>query len=149
MVFTKLTDEQKEQIKGFEVTYGNKALPSLRAMLMRGTGFDDASKVVLESPPKEPKEKKSPKESKEKKQKVEPEEELPVIDLEKELVEVKPKRVYKKKPKESWEDGLEQELRTKQAKEQGTEEIVLEELVVKKPRNERSRKLKNDLVIVV
>ena len=142
MVFTKLNEEQKEQIKTFEVTHGKHALPSLRAMLMRGTSFEDASKIVLESPPKEPKEKKP----KEKKQKVE--EELPVIEIKTEPV-VKPKRVYNKKVKQSWEDGLEQELMAKQAKEQGIEEIVLEELVVKKPRNERARKIKNDINIVV
>ena len=132
MVFTKLNEEQKEQIKGFEITYGKTALPSLRAMLMRGTGFEDASKLVLESPTKEPKEKKP----KEKKQKVE--EELPVIEIKTEPV-VKPKRVYNKKVKESWEEGLEREMIAKQAKEEGTEEIV-----VKKP-----RKIKNDVNIVV
>jgi len=145
MVFTKLNEEQKEQIKSFEITYGKTALPSLRAMLMRGTAFEDASKLVLESPTKEKKEKSLPKG---KKQKIEPEEELPVIEIKTEPV-VKPKRIYNKKPKQSWEEGLEQELRAKEAKEQGTEEIVLEELVVKKPRNERVRKLKNDLSIVV
>ena len=137
MVFTKLNEEQKEQIKKFEITHGKTASPSLRAMLMRGTGFEEASKLVLESPPKEPKKKK---EKKEKKEKVEAEEELPVIDLKTEPV-VKPKRVYNKKVKQSWEEGLEQELRAKeeQGKEQGTEEII-----VKKP-----RKLKNDVNIVV
>ena len=139
MVFTKLNEEQKEQIKGFEITYGKTALPSLRAMLMRGTGFEDASKLVLESPTKEKSPPKEKKEKKPKEPKVEPEEELPVIDLKTEPV-VKPKRIYNKKPK-TWEEGLEQELRAKeeQGKEQGTEEII-----VKKP-----RKLKNDVNIVV
>ena len=134
MVFTKLNEEQKEQIKTFEVTYGKTALPSLRAMLMRGTSFEDASKTVLESPTKEPKEKSPPKEKKLK----EPEVESPVIDLKTEPV-VKPKRVYNKKVKESWEEGLEREMIAKQAKEEGTEEIV-----IKKP-----RKLKNDVNIMV
>ena len=135
MVFTKLNEEQKEQIKTFEVTHGKTALPSLRAMLMRGTSFEDASKTVLESPTKE---KKSP--PKKENQKVETKEESPVIDLEKEPV-VKPKRSYNKKPKQSWEEGLEQELRAKEAKEkeEGTEAIVM-----KKP-----RKIKNDINIVV
>ena len=133
MVFTKLNEEQKEQIKGFEITYGKTALPSLRAMLMRGTGFEDASKLVLESPTKEPKEKKP----KEKKQKVE--EELPVIEIKTEPLDVKPKRIYKKKPK-TWEEGFEEVLKAKEEEqEQGTEAIV-----VKKP-----RKLKNDVNIVV
>ena len=136
MVFTKLNEEQKEQIKGFEITYGKTALPSLRAMLMRGTGFEDASKLVLDSPPKE-KKLKEPKEKKEKKLK-EPEVESPVIDFKTEPV-VKPKRVYNKKVKESWEEGLEREMIAKQAKEEGTEEIV-----IKKP-----RKLKNDVNIMV
>ena len=144
MVFTKLNEEQKEQIKKFEVTHGKTASPSLRAMLMRGTVFEDASRIVLESPPKEKKEKSPPKE---KKQKVEPEpEELIVIGIKTEPV-VKPKRSYNKKPK-TWEQGLEQELRAKEAKEQ-EQEIVLEELAVKKPRNERVRKIKNDINIVV
>ena len=133
MVFTKLNEEQKEQIKGFEITYGKTALPSLRAMLMRGTGIEDASKLVLESPTKEPKEKKP----KEKKQKVE--EELPVIEIKTEPLDVKPKRIYKKKPK-TWEEGFEEVLKAKEEEqEQGTEAIV-----VKKP-----RKLKNDVNIVV
>ena len=133
MVFTKLNEEQKEQIKGFEITYGKTALPSLRAMLMRGTGFEDASKLVLESPTKEPKEKKP----KEKKQKVE--EELPVIEIKTEPLDVKPKRIYKKKPK-TWEEGFEEVLKAnEEEQEQGTEAIV-----VKKP-----RKLKNDVNIVV
>ena len=129
-----MNEEQKEQIKGFEITYGKTALPSLRAMLMRGTGFEDASKLVLESPTKEPKEKKP----KEKKQKVE--EELPVIEIKTEPLDVKPKRIYKKKPK-TWEEGFEEVLKAKEEKEQeqGTEEIV-----VKKP-----RKIKNDVNIVV
>ena len=135
MVFTKLSFEQKEQVKSFEITYGKTALPSLRAMLMRGTAFEDASKIVLESPPKEPKEKKEKKEKKLK----EPEVESPVIDLKTEPVDVKPKRIYKKKTK-SWEEGLEEVLKAKdEEKEQGTEAIV-----VKKP-----RKLKNDINIVV
>ena len=125
MVFTKLNEEQKEQVKSFEITYGKTALPSLRAMLMRGTGFEDASKLVLDSPPKEKKLK-------------EPEVESPVIDFKTEPV-VKPKRVYNKKVKESWEEGLEREMIAKQAKEEGTEEIV-----IKKP-----RKLKNDVNIMV
>jgi len=136
MVFTKLSLEQKEQIKTFEVTFGKQASPSLRAMLMRGTAFEDASKIVLESPPKEKKEKKE-KESKEKKQKVEPDVESPVIDLKTEPV-VKPKRVYNKKPK-TWEEGFQEVLKAKEEQEQGTEEIV-----IKKP-----RKLKNDVNIMV
>jgi len=133
MVFTKLNEQQKEQIKTFEVTYGKTALPSLRAMLMRGTSFEDASKTVLESPTKE---KKSP--PKKENQKVEPEVESPVIDLKTEPV-VKPKRVYKKKPK-TWEEGFEEVLKAKEEEqEQGTEEIVM-----KKP-----RKIKNDINIVV
>ena len=134
MVFTKLNEEQKDQIKTFEVTYGKTALPSLRAMLMRGTSFEDASKTVLESPTKE---KKSP--PKKENQKVETKEESPVIDLEKEPV-VKPKRSYNKKPK-TWEDGYQEVLNEKEAKEkeEGTEAIVM-----KKP-----RKIKNDINIVV
>ena len=140
MVLTKLNEEQKEQIKGFEITYGKTALPSLRAMLMRGTGFEDASKLVLESPTKEKSPPKEKKEKKPKEPKVEPEEELPVIDLKTEPV-VKPKRVYNKKPKQSWEEGFQEVLKAKEEKEQeqGTEEIV-----VKKP-----RKIKNDVNIVV
>ena len=135
MVFTKLSLEQKEQIKTFEVTFGKKASPSLRAMLMRGTAFEDASKIVLESPPKE----KKLKEPKEKKLK-EPKEELPVIDLKTEPVDVKPKRIYKKKPK-TWEEGFQEVLK---AKEEEEEEQGTEAIVVKKP-----RKLKNDVNIMV
>ena len=55
MVFTKLTQVQKEGISEFEIKYGKQGLPALRAMIMRGTPFEDATKIVLASPPKMPK----------------------------------------------------------------------------------------------
>ena len=137
MVFTKLNEEQKEQIKTFEVTFGKQASPSLRAMLMRGTAFEDASKIVLESPPKE----KKPKEWKEPKEPKEPKVDIFVdTDIKTEPLDVKQKRSYKKKVK-TWEDGYQEVLKAEEEKEleQGTEPIVM-----KKP-----KKIKNDINIVV
>ena len=132
MVFTKLNEEQKEQIKTFEVTFGKQASPSLRAMLMRGTVFEDASRIVLESPPKE-KKLKEPKE---------PKVDIFVdTDIKTEQLDVKPKRKYNKKPK-TWEQGYQEVLNEKEAKEK--EENVSEPIVMKKP-----KKIKNDINIVV
>ena len=132
MVFTKLNLDQKEQIKTFEVTHGKQALPSLRAMLMRGTAFEEASKTVLETPPKE----KKPKEPKEKKQKVDL-----FVDTDIKTEPLKPKRKYNKKQK-TWEQGYQEVLNEKEAKEK--EENVSEPIVIKKP-----KKIKNDINIVV
>jgi len=128
MVFTKLNQDQKEQIKKFEVTHGKTASPSLRAMLMRGTVFEDASRIVLESPPKERKLK-------------EPKVDI-FVDTDIKPEQLKPKRSYKKKVK-TWEDGFEEVLKAEEEKEleQGN---VSEPIVMKKP-----RKLKNNVNIMV
>jgi len=128
MVFTKLNEEQKEQIKKFEVTHGKTASPSLRAMLMRGTVFEDASRIVLESPPKERKLK-------------EPKVDI-FVNTDIKPKPLKPKRSYKKKVK-TWEDGFEEVLKAEEEKEleQGN---VSEPIVMKKP-----RKLKNNVNIMV
>ena len=80
--------------------------------------------------------------SKEKKQKVEPDVESPVIDLKTEPVDVKPKRVYNKKPK-TWEEGFQEVLKAKEEEQEQTN--VSEEIVIKK----KPRKIKNDINIVV
>ena len=47
MVFTKLTDTQKEQLAIFKSEYGTNLTSSMRALVMRGSSTDDAKKLVL------------------------------------------------------------------------------------------------------
>ena len=47
MVFTKLLQEDKEQIAIFKVDHGTTLTSSVRALVMRGSSFDDASELIL------------------------------------------------------------------------------------------------------
>ena len=47
MVFTKLSDQQKEQIAIFKADHGTTLTSSVRALVMRGSSFDDASELIL------------------------------------------------------------------------------------------------------
>ena len=47
MVFTKLTDTQKEELAIFKVEHGTNLTSSMRALVMRGSSTDDAKKFVL------------------------------------------------------------------------------------------------------
>ena len=47
MVFTKLTDTQKEELAIFKSEYGTNLTSSMRALVMRGSSTDDAKKLVL------------------------------------------------------------------------------------------------------
>ena len=47
MVFTKLTDTQKEQLAIFKAEHGTNLTSSMRALVMRGSSTDDAKKLVL------------------------------------------------------------------------------------------------------
>ena len=47
MVFTKLTDTQKEELAVFKAEHGTVLTSSMRALVMRGSSTDDAKKLVL------------------------------------------------------------------------------------------------------
>ncbi len=47
MVFTKLTDTQKEELAVFKAEHGTNLTSSMRALVMRGSSTDDAKKLVL------------------------------------------------------------------------------------------------------
>ena len=47
MVFTKLNELDKEQIAIFKSEYGTSLTSSVRALVMRGSSFDDASELIL------------------------------------------------------------------------------------------------------
>ena len=47
MVFTKLLQEDKEQIAIFKTEHGTTLTSSVRALVMRGSTFDDASELIL------------------------------------------------------------------------------------------------------
>ena len=47
MVFTKLSDSQKEELAIFKSEYGTNLTSSMRALVMRGSSTDDAKKLVL------------------------------------------------------------------------------------------------------
>ena len=47
MVFTKLSDSQKEQLAIFKAEHGTVLTSSTRALVMRGSTTDDAKKMVL------------------------------------------------------------------------------------------------------
>ena len=44
MVFTKLTDTQKEELAIFKSEYGTNLTSSMRALVMRGSSINDAKK---------------------------------------------------------------------------------------------------------
>ena len=47
MVFTKLSDQQKEELAIFKAEHGTNLTSSMRALVMRGSTTDDAKKMVL------------------------------------------------------------------------------------------------------
>ena len=47
MVFTKLSDSDKEQLAIFKAEHGTNLTSSMRALVMRGSTTDDAKKLVL------------------------------------------------------------------------------------------------------
>ena len=47
MVFTKLSDSDKEQLAIFKAEHGTNLTSSMRALVMRGSSIDDAKKMVL------------------------------------------------------------------------------------------------------
>ena len=47
MVFTKLTDQQKEEIAIFKTEFGTSLTSSIRALIMRGSTFEDARDLIL------------------------------------------------------------------------------------------------------
>ena len=47
MVFTKLTDTQKEELAIFKSEYGTNLTSSMRALVMRGSSINDAKRIVL------------------------------------------------------------------------------------------------------
>ena len=47
MVFTKLSDSDKEQLAIFKAEHGTNLTSSMRALVMRGSTTDDAKKMVL------------------------------------------------------------------------------------------------------
>ena len=47
MVFTKLSDSDKEQLAIFKAEHGTVLTSSMRALAMRGSTYDDAKELVL------------------------------------------------------------------------------------------------------
>ena len=47
MVFTKLLESDKEQIAIFKIEHGTTLTSSVRALVMRGSTFDDARELIL------------------------------------------------------------------------------------------------------
>ena len=47
MVFTKLNELDKEQIAIFKTEHGTTLTSSVRALVMRGSSFTDASELIL------------------------------------------------------------------------------------------------------
>ena len=47
MVFTKLNDQQKDELAIFKAEHGTNLTSSMRALVMRGSSIDDAKKMVL------------------------------------------------------------------------------------------------------
>ena len=47
MVFQKLSDQQKEELTIFKADHGTTSTSSVRALVMRGSTFDDAKNLIL------------------------------------------------------------------------------------------------------